>query len=201
MARDDRRIIVGFMGLAGAGKDTAAEAMRLAAQAQGMAHYRASFADPIRDVGRDVFGLTYPQMTDRALKEEVLPEWGLSPRQILQRIGTEMGRNIHEDVWIRALESRIRHWVGLITIPDVRFPNEARAIKEMGGHLVLVDRTEGPIVADSHPSEQMAANIRRGNYPEGVASGDVERLLNTSCTRFEAQLRAVAIFNGWASGD
>lgn len=90
-------------------------------------------------------------------------------RQLLQRLGTEVGRNmLGEDVWVeaafRSLGSvKIWHADGSPAEPgkaltdayvftDVRFPNEARAIVDAGGEVWRVERPGfGPV--NGHPSE------------------------------------------------
>lgn len=131
-----------------------------------------AFADPIREIGK-LFGFTMEQMTDRTLKETVDPRWGVSPRTFMQKVGTEMFRdNLCQDVWVKLALQRIEqlskpyeviigfpHGVmgtrHLIFVTDVRFPNEAEAIKSIGGHVVKI-RREGfdKKGADLHPSER-----------------------------------------------
>lgn len=82
----------------------------------------------------------------------------LTPRLILQQLGTEAGRGIiHPNIWINALfanyvktfstkdfikkdgtsmELDTPKWI----ITDVRFPNEAKAIKDRNGILIRVER-------------------------------------------------------------
>ena len=81
-------------------------------------------------------------------------------REMLQEIGTEtMRNNFHPDVWLNALlgqytgyyegegtEMIYPNWI----ITDVRFPNEAEAVKKHGGLLIRID---GVSVTDTHLSE------------------------------------------------
>jgi len=64
-------------------------------------------------------------------------------RRILQRRGTEEGRNKYgEDIWIRTLETWIRVYgdrgIKRVIIADIRFQNEAAWIKKAGGTLIRV---------------------------------------------------------------
>ncbi|MCB1711621.1 MAG: hypothetical protein KDH96_03810, partial [Candidatus Riesia sp.] len=72
-------------------------------------------------------------------------------REIMQKMGTEVGRSIHENAWVNALFNKYEDqwWI----IPDTRFPNEAQAIKNRGGKLIRVNRVITSIVEDIHPSE------------------------------------------------
>lgn len=73
-------------------------------------------------------------------------------RSLLQILGTEAIRNnVHPNTWVNALFSGYHGQNWLIT--DVRFPNEADAIKAYGGIVVRVNRPG--ILQSNHPSETM----------------------------------------------
>lgn len=137
-----------------------------------------AFADPVKRVAMDVYGLSWEQCYgDGPEKEAVDPNWGLSPRVIMQRIGTEVGRSIHPDTWVKHTLDNIRSAadgegfverddVGrrfnripptvastLWVVTDVRFPNEATAIRAAGGRVVKVVRPSLGVPTDEHPSE------------------------------------------------
>lgn len=88
-------------------------------------------------------------------KEAIIPELGCSLRHILQTLGTEWGREtISPQVWITRFNAWLdnRGYPGDVAIPDVRFDNEAEAIRDMGGVVIDVQRPdlEG---GDAHASE------------------------------------------------
>ncbi len=75
----------------------------------------------------------------------------MTPRLMLQLLGTECGRQIiHPNIWVNALfadyEVNKSEWLSEINskwiITDVRFPNEAQAIKDKGGIVIRVERPE-----------------------------------------------------------
>jgi hypothetical protein len=147
--------LIGLAGRAGSGKDTAGEYL---AKNYMMEH--TFFAKPIKEGCRVMFGLTDEQLYG-SQKETVIPEYGCSPRQIMQWAGTEFGRNlVHPDIWLM----RVRHvwdaiqatadetFHGGLVVTDVRFENEAALIRELGGTVVHVVRDRTPDVAD-HSSE------------------------------------------------
>jgi len=73
-------------------------------------------------------------------------------RHLLRTLGTEWGRNcIHSELWISVWESTARQ-AGYGIADDVRFPNEAAAVRRLGGELWAVTR---PGYADDsgHASE------------------------------------------------
>jgi hypothetical protein len=138
--------LVGISGKKRSGKNTIAEYL---GRAYGFKE--AAYADPLKTAARAIFGLT-PAHTDGELKEIVIPRWGLSPRQIMQRLGTEAMRGTFgEDVWIKSLFARIEGEARVV-VSDVRFPNEADAVREDGGIVVRVERP-GLVSTDDHPSE------------------------------------------------
>lgn len=91
--------IVGITGRARSGKDTLAD-MIVAASRSGI---WMSFADPIRHFIARVSGLPYAELVDSPRKETPIPDLGnKSPRQMMQTLGTEWGRDlIDSDLWIK----------------------------------------------------------------------------------------------------
>lgn len=74
----------------------------------------------------------------------------LTPRTLLQLLGTECGRQIiHPNIWINALFANIDKELDVnpnynkkgFIITDVRFPNEADAIKDREGIIIRVNRS------------------------------------------------------------
>ena len=88
----------------------------------------------------------------RHWREQIDPWWAerlnmptLTPRWVLQYWGTEVCRHgFHDDIWIAALENRLRSRTGNTVISDVRFPNEIRAIRNAGGRIICVERGVTP---------------------------------------------------------
>ncbi len=63
-----------------------------------------SWAYPLKEIiGKQIFGLTQDQIYgSNEERERVIPEWNLSSRQILQKVGTDMFRNnIDKDIWVK----------------------------------------------------------------------------------------------------
>lgn len=144
--------ILGLAGRKGSGKDTAAAAL-LGAPYNAI---RVAFADKVKEIARDLYGLTEAQLFGD-LKEVRDPRYGLTPRFILQRLGTEVARSIYPDTWVRYLMEveiprRVPH-LGFAVVTDVRFPNEVRAIHDAGGLVFRIDRPSLGPPADVHASE------------------------------------------------
>lgn len=140
--------LIGLAGRARSGKDTSANYL---AQTLGWDTY--AFADPIKDMLTPVFGHHF-----RSGNREEPFEWlGKSPRQLMQTLGTEWGRElIHPHLWILLANERLKvlreSGSGLI-ISDVRFQNEADWIRSEGGIVVEVRRPDLEKVQE-HKSEQ-----------------------------------------------
>ena len=144
-------MIIGICGFIGSGKDTAAN--YFVAQ---HGFKRDSFAGALKDAVATVFGWDRELLEGltpeaRTWREQVDPWWAkrlnmpkLTPRWVLQYWGTDVCRRaFHDDIWIAALENRLRHRNGHTVISDVRFPNEIQAIRNAGGVIIWIKR--GPL--------------------------------------------------------
>lgn len=145
-------MIIGICGLIGSGKDTIADYLQNIHQFR-----RESFAHTLKDAVADIFGwdrelLEGRTKESRAWREQVDPWWAerlnmphLTPRWVLQYWGTEVARkSFHDDMWIAALENKLRKTKDDIVISDCRFPNEIKAIKDAGGIVIRVVRGPDP---------------------------------------------------------
>lgn len=145
----DRPRIIGLSGRAGSGKTTVAGMIPAAVVVQ--------LADPLYAGLSAMLGVPESMLRSPAYKEVPFLGLGKSPRQMMQTLGTEWGRDlIDRSIWIRLLERRIEtlesQGVRTIVVADVRFENEASAIRQMGGEVWRV-RRDGPATASSHSSE------------------------------------------------
>ena len=116
-----------------------------------------SFASPLKRMACEfLVNLGYREDEATKLvwtdKSFVVPEVGCSVRWILQTLGTEWGRDrISPDLWVRCWEAQAsRH--DRVIADDVRFLNEAKAVKAMGGQMWKVVRPNA-VHDGSHVSE------------------------------------------------
>lgn len=140
--------LIGVTGKKGSGKTEAADAL-----CRVLGYTTLSFADPLRDVCRTVFGLTDDELNDRKLKESPLTRWPFqSPRELMQLVGTDMFRHHFPEVWITAFTRKYRSLDNpQVVVPDVRFINEEKAIRALGGVIIRIERDLPS--SDQHPSE------------------------------------------------
>ncbi len=134
------------------------------------------FAGKLKDIAEHLTGIPIEKFEDQEFKKTNLgPEWAspipgedwvdgkpvnvpMTVRDFLQKLGTDALRmGLHDNVWVNALmadyvkddeSNRLPNWI----ITDVRFPNEAQAIKDKGGIIIRVDRP-GVKPINNHLSE------------------------------------------------
>lgn len=172
-------MIIGISGKIGSGKDTVGSILQDYSDDNTEDYEIKKYADKLKEIVCLLIGCTRKQLEDREFKERELgEEWRqyfnddydlvcekestfsslLTPRKLLQLLGTEGGREIiHPNIWVNALfadynakgfdykgseNKEIKgdwiypNWI----ITDVRFPNEAQAIKDRGGIVIRVNR-------------------------------------------------------------
>jgi len=143
-------MIIGLSGYAQSGKDEIANVLIQ----QGFE--RAAFADTLREAllalnpmaGYGIFLNDVVATVGWEEAKRLYPE----VRRLLQRMGTEAGRNIFgEQIWVNKTLGKLdpqKHYI----ITDVRFQNEADAIRDLGGQMWRVTRPgTGPV--NGHSSE------------------------------------------------
>ncbi|WP_411508225.1 hypothetical protein [Brucella anthropi] len=118
---------------------------------------REPFSKPLKDMLR-VFGLSDEQLEGTLKNTPAAVLGGKTPRHAMQTLGTEWGRGlIHPDLWTRHWAARAQQHVadGFSVVEEgTRFPNEVKAIHELGGYVVYVDRpAELRGVSSEHVSE------------------------------------------------
>lgn len=150
--------LIAFTGQAGSGKSTAASALLVHGWA------RVKFADPLKDMLRAFYrsvGLTEHRIYEKiegSGKEQPCPYLAdTTPRHAMQTLGTDWGREcLGDNVWVNAWHARVRLLLDQgkdVVADDCRFPNEAEAVRLLGGTVVRV-RGRGGIGSD-HASEKM----------------------------------------------
>lgn len=151
--------LIGIIGKKQSGKDTIADYL---VQNKGFIKY--SYAFPLKNGAMEIFGFTKEQVYGD-LKEVVDPEWGVTPRKVLQIMGTELFQydlqrhipefvNIGRTIWVK----RFSQWYKNnndkdVVIADVRFKHEVDGILQNGGEIWKVIRTPYLCEIDVHASE------------------------------------------------
>ena len=141
--------VVGFTGFAQVGKDSAAGFLAE------FGYKRLAFADILRQSLYNLDPVAYYESPTqgnvgrglvrvRELVDEfgwdVVKVWYPEVRELLQRMGTEVGRALYgESFWVDRVMGQIEP-DGKYVITDVRFSNEADAVRKAGGRLFRIDR-------------------------------------------------------------
>ena len=161
---------VGILGKKGSGKDTLADYL---VEHNGFIKY--SFIDPIKNIVKILFNLSDTQVNGY-LKENVDKRWGLSPRVILQRFGTEFGQyKIYElfpelktkvpkrNMWMKLFDIFLEENKDKnIVIADVRFQHEVDYLNTLNFNIIKLNRSLNKM--DSHISENEIDLINNYDY-------------------------------------
>ena len=145
---DVKAPIIGLTGLAFSGKDT------VGAILGHHGYERRAFADPLKNIataiGWDGSKTVLPRCELCGMRQG---------RELLQVLGTEGVReNIRDDAWILAFKDSLKPDSKYV-VTDVRFPNEAQAIHDMGGVIIRIERNQDTGVGTEHPSESNVDTI------------------------------------------
>lgn len=154
-------MLIGIAGRKFHGKDTIADYF-----INEHKYKKIAYADKLKTVCSILFGFTHEQLYGD--KKEINDEiWNITPRRAMQFLGTELIRkqmhklipDIGEEFWIKCLINHIKqHPETKFVVCDVRFPNEAQAIKDNGGIIIKVFRPGIP--EDEHESESLFESIK-----------------------------------------
>ena len=136
--------IIGLSGKMKSGKTTVAEYLERELDCDVLVY---GFADSVRVLMYEFFGEVGRTMDDyksQSVKEEKHVS-GKTNRQMLQEIGRKM-REIWPDVWIHNWREWVKGYECTVIVPDVRFPNEVKAIQDLGG--IVIRLTRDPVDSD-----------------------------------------------------
>jgi hypothetical protein len=185
-------MIIGISGKIGSGKDTLSIVINYLADksapdsfnrweqpVEEFTYKNKKYAENLKCMVCFLIGCNRIDLEDREFKEKELgEEWdGLTPRKILQLLGTEAGREIiHPNIWVNSLFADYTtdsNWV----ITDVRFPNEAQAIKDRGGIVIRIERPGG----ESHCGGAHASETALDDYDFDIVinnDGTIDELID-----------------------
>ena len=189
-------MIIGLSGAINTGKDTVAAIL-----CEEYNFLNVAFADPLKDFCLKMF----PDILD----EETL--WGPSEkrtpecRRLLQQLGTDVARAFDTNVWIKHTVNRIRllqddgrdslqrhtvpHRHCSIVVSDVRFPNEAQSIIDLGGSIIQIvrplnyDIVSTTDTARTHTSETSLSKIPHKFFAAHITNDKTLHDLETQTRR------------------
>lgn len=144
-------MILGLVGFIGSGKNTVGNYL-----VSDHGFSSTSFAGTLKDSVSSMFSwprhlLEGDTEESREWREKPDPWWTkkfgrpVTPRWVLQYIGTDVMRiHFNPNIWIWSVEKKLVNSTDNIVITDVRFGNEIKMIRDIGGKIVWVRKSELP---------------------------------------------------------
>lgn len=146
-------IIIGISGKKGGGKDTFASLLANELLGKlGLKVTLKAFADKLKQCCAILSGQFDWVFYDQNYKNKKAGILSTTNRKLMQKFGDLTRQLLDPDIWIKlALQTHGEQNTDVLIITDVRFKNEAKAIKDKGGILIRIesDRPE----TDLHISE------------------------------------------------
>jgi len=132
-------LVFGISGVARCGKDTLAAHLIDKLEKAKLPCVRSAFADALK---RDLDDFTKQKLSISAFTEKTNEKNIIRP--LLVAYGTHVCRNqVDKDFWIKKIEKLISVSISnriITVIPDVRYENEVRWIKQQGGFVIHLTR-------------------------------------------------------------
>jgi len=123
---------------------------------------RVSFAENLRRMIAILVNVDIEKTRSANDKAVMLPGWGCSVGDLLQRFGTEVGRMIHPHAWVLSLFAGYKEGESFWVSDDTRFINECEGIKERGGLLIRLNGDPGKMYEE-------AGKVRNLNHASETA--------------------------------
>ena len=139
----NKPLLIGVSGYARSGKDTVG---RILVESYGF--QRRAFADKLKELALALDTHVATVVASCGWEEAKNDSY---VREYLQRLGTSARDIVAADIWITALFNGLTPSVDHV-ITDVRFVNEANAIRESGGFIWRINRP-GVLAVNGHISE------------------------------------------------
>lgn len=153
-------MLIGICGKSRNGKDTIADYL-----VSKYAFEKLILSEPLKEACKILFGFNDEQLYGNS-KEIIDPNFGTSPRIILQYLGTDIFRkdinkiipNINDNFWMnivikKYLEKCKENKNTKVVISDIRFKNEIDTFRKMNGILIKIIRPNVN-TEDQHESEK-----------------------------------------------
>ena len=138
----------------------------------------------------------FVQSIEKSCNVDVMSEVPRSPRQILQWWGTQYRRAQDPLYWVKRFEHRVRQHqeagIQHIVVTDVRFADEAAAIRTLGGQIWRVHRPNLPASGTGHVSEVTGlefdpeATILNSGSLDALHYATLQTLFNSHMRKAEA---------------
>ena len=196
-------MLIGLSGYARSGKDTVAAIL-----VEQYGFTRIAFAAPLKAIAADLdpWAMSHPGGSirlsdllhwyddDLDLDDKLTAGWEYAKRypeirRLLQNLGVACREHLDPDVWVMAAMRKAEHY-DRVVISDVRFQNEAKAIRLVGGEVWRINRP-GVDAVNGHISEH---DLDGWRFDRHVDNGGT--LFDLSVT-VRARVRDMALSNAY----
>ena len=156
---------IGINGLKYAGKDTLYQLFpALIASVT-----KLELARPLKSILIEHFGFSESDCYDAVHKEDFNEFWGFTNRQAMERIGNGLREVFHPEVWVKLTKLKIQESLNkgfLPIVTDVRYPNEAEMIHNLGGIVINISnpRTRVVYVDQEIPTSEIPLSLSYIDY-------------------------------------
>lgn len=174
--------LIGIVGQKGSGKDTFASLLLDFEPGQAI-----SFAEPIKEFVGDLFNWDMAFLNGPSeFRDDVDERYDITPRQALREVGDAI-RSLYPNAFAEYGVRRANYFDGqLVIITDVRYTNEAQAIKDNGGHIVRLVRNKlNSEDIHSSESEQLSEEMAKL----------VDYTVNNNGDLYELKMSALTLLN------
>lgn len=187
-------IIIAFTGKTKSGKSTAAQIL---SQGFPSGVKELAFANPLKQGVKSMYNFSDDQLWGRS-KDVMDPRYQTTPRERLQHIASLM-RGWNPDHWLERCIEEITTCqrnpnLSVVLISDLRYENEAKAIRALGGKIIHIDRPNRPIVqSPTEDEKKMVEASEQHESEKGIARLSCDHVIvnDKSLTDFSDRLSDV----------
>jgi hypothetical protein len=176
--------IIGFTGGMGVGKSTAISILNETFHDRPV--FLVKFAQPLYDMQEYIY-----TRIDKVVKRS---EDFKKDRKLLQWLGTDWGRDtIKQDLWVAIWKAEVESIFedyddAVVVCDDVRFDNEAEAIKSLGGHIIKLVRDNNTLHAEG------GEGFKKHQSEAGISENFLDFTIHNSDTVTAFRNKLVACF-------
>lgn len=153
-------MIIGVSGKSKAGKDELFKFAKLSG------FEKVSFASPLKNMAKEAFGLDEYQVNGDGKDEVTKVLNGKTPRELLIKLGN-LYREFDSEYWVKAAMKYVQQNSDRnFMVTDVRYLNEAEAIRNNGGIIVRLERHSNRDCLVSDSTKQSPSETALDGYPK-----------------------------------